>query len=106
MASLMFSKRGGTRFKVLTPVFISPCTYQFTCVPQVLGCIAMSGTILPFVEVPFSTATIARAYERRFKVPFVKVRVARVQGIGWRADSSKPLGVLVDLLHARVQQEL
>lgn len=34
----------------------------------------MSGTILPFVEVPFSAATIARAYERRFKVPFVKVR--------------------------------
>ena len=42
---------------------------------QVLGWIAMSGTILPFVEVPFPAAVISHSYNRHLKVPFVKVSV-------------------------------
>ena len=50
----------------------------------------MSGTILPCVEVPFSAATIAHTYERRFKVPFVKVRARAAFGNGTFAIACRP----------------
>ena len=42
---------------------------------QVLGCAALFGTILPFVELPFPAETQAHSYSRDIKVPFMKVRV-------------------------------
>ncbi len=42
---------------------------------QVLGCAALFGTILPFVELPFPAQTQAHSYSRDVRIPFVKVPV-------------------------------
>ena len=47
---------------------------------QVLGCAALFGTILPFVELPFSAQVQAHSYSRDVRIPFMKVRRAHHQG--------------------------
>ena len=48
---------------------------------QVLGCAALFGTILPFVEVPFPAQTQAHSYSRDIRIPFMKVRVGHCRGL-------------------------
>jgi len=47
---------------------------------QVLGCAALFGTILPFVELPFPARTQAHSYSRDVRIPLVKVRIGSQQG--------------------------
>ena len=68
-----------------------------------LGCAALFGTILPFVELPFPAQTQAHSYSRDVRIPFVKVSAGHSTGTAPNAGNM-PRPSVMTLLHLLSKQ--